>query len=407
VQRIPRLLLIFDGMGDRPIVELGDKTPLQAANLPVMDQLALEGQCGVADPVRSGTVATTVMGTLAILGYDPLRFSIARGLIEAIGCGMKIMPGDVAFRGNWATLDDEGMIVDRRAGRIREGTKELSSSLCGLKIDDVSLYVGSGTEHRVALVIRGSGLGDCLSGSDPGDHFLSGKKPRHPEVLKKNDKKSLRTAKYLHLFELAARKILATHPVNLERKSKRLLPANSILTREPGQVHAFPILKRPSGLGLSGICVTGDDTILGIAKVTGMDVCKTPEMTANLDTDLNKKFEITAKLLKQYGVVVLHVKGCDIAAHNRDAEKKKDFLEKIDAELGRFLGKWPGKLRLCITADHTTWSEEGVHTDDPVPVLLHGRGIRADSIKEFNEIQALKGQLGRFRMYKLWEKFFA
>ncbi|MDP7606484.1 MAG: phosphoglycerate mutase, partial [SAR324 cluster bacterium] len=282
MQRIPRLLLIFDGMGDRPIVELGDKTPLQAANLPVMDQLALEGQCGVADPVRSGTVATTVMGTLAILGYDPLRFSIARGLIEAIGCGMKIMPGDVAFRGNWATLDDEGMIVDRRAGRIREGTKELSSSLCGLKIDDVSLYVGSGTEHRVALVIRGSGLGDCLSGSDPGDNFLSGKKPRHPEVLKKNDKKSLRTAKYLHLFEVEARKILALHPVNLERKSKRLSPANAILTREPGQVYAFPKLKRPSGLGLSGICVTGDDTILGIAKVTGMDACKTPEMTANL-----------------------------------------------------------------------------------------------------------------------------
>ena len=189
MQRIPRLLLIFDGMGDRPIVELGEKTPLQAANLPVMDQLALEGQCGVADPVRSGTVATTVMGTLAILGYDPLRFSIARGLIEAIGCGMKIMPGDVAFRGNWATLDDEGMIVDRRAGRIREGTKELSSSLCGLKIDDVSLYVGSGTEHRVALVIRGFGLGDCLSGSDPGDNFLSGKKPRHPEELKKMTKK--------------------------------------------------------------------------------------------------------------------------------------------------------------------------------------------------------------------------
>jgi len=407
VQRIPRLLLIFDGMGDRPIFELGDKTPLQAANLPVMDQLALEGQCGVADPVRSGTVATTVMGTLAILGYDPLRFSIARGVIEAIGCGMKIIPGDIAFRGNWATLNDEGMIVDRRAGRIREGTKELSSSLCGLKIDDVSLYVGSGTEHRVALVIRGSGLGDCLSGSDPGDHFLSGKKPRHPEVLKKNDKKSLRTAKYLHLFELAARKILATHPVNLKRKSKRLLPANSILTREPGQVYAFPKLKRPSGLGLSGICVTGDVTILGIAKVTGMDVCKTPEMTSNLDTDLNNKFEITAKLLKQYSVVVLHVKGCDIAAHNKDAEKKKDFLEKIDTELGRFLGKWPGKLRLCITADHTTWSKEGVHTDDPVPVLLHGHGIRADSIKEFNEIQALKGQLGRFRMYKLWEKFFA
>ena len=407
MQRIPRLLLIIDGMGDRPIIELGGKTPLQAANLPVLDQLAKEGQCGIADPVKPGIVATTVLGTLAILGYDPLNNSVARGVVEALGCGMEIKPGDVAFRGNWATLDEKGIIVDRRAGRIREDTKELSASLCGVKIDDVCVNVGAGTEHRVAVVIRGAGLKDCISGSDPGDHFSSGIKPRHAVPLNKNDKKSLRTAKLLNLFELEARQILSTHPVNLERLSKQLLPANAILTREPGQVHAFPILKRPSGLGLSGICVTGDDTILGIAKVTGMDVCKTPEMNANLDTDLNKKFEITAKLLKQYGVVVLHVKGCDIAAHNRDAEKKKDFLEKIDAELGRFLGKWPGKLRLCITADHTTWSEEGVHTDDPVPVLLHGRGIRADSIKEFNEIQALKGQLGRFRMYKLWEKFFA
>ena len=185
MQNIPRLLLIIDGMGDRPNLELNDKTPLQAANLPVMDQLALEGQCGIADPVRSGTVATTVMGTLAILGYDPLKFSIARGVIEAIGCGVQMLPGDVAFRGNWATLDDDGMIVDRRAGRIRKGTKELSSSLSGLKIDDVSLFVSSGTEHRLALVLRGPGLGDRLSGSDPGDHILSCKKPRHPEVLKK------------------------------------------------------------------------------------------------------------------------------------------------------------------------------------------------------------------------------
>ena len=97
-------------------------------------------------------------------------------------------------------------------------------------------------------------------------------------------------------------------------------------------------------------------------------------------------FEITAKLLKQYGVVVMHIKGCDIAAHNKDAEKKKDFLERIDTELGRFLGKWPGKLRLCITADHMTWSKEGVHTDDPVLVLLHGRGIRPDSVRGFDEI---------------------
>ena len=147
MQRIPRLQLIIDGMGDRPIKELGGKTPLQAANLPVLDRLALEGQCGIANPVKPGIAATTVLGTLAILGYDPLKYSIARGVIEAYGCGFKIRPGDVAFRGNWATLDDQGKIVDRRAGRIREGTKELASCLSGLKIEDVTVDVGLSLIH--------------------------------------------------------------------------------------------------------------------------------------------------------------------------------------------------------------------------------------------------------------------
>ena len=407
MQRIPRLLLIIDGMGDRPIIELGGKTPLQAANLPVLDQLAKEGQCGIADPVKPGIVATTVLGTLAILGYDPLNNSVARGVVEALGCGMEIKPGDIAFRGNWATLDEKGIIVDRRAGRIREDTKELSASLCGVKIDDVCVNVGAGTEHRVAVVIRGAGLKDCISGSDPGEHVSSGIKPRHAVPLNKNDKKSLRTAKLLNLFELEARQILSTHPVNLERLSKQLLPANAILTREPGQVHIFPKIKRPSGYGLSGICVTGDNTISGIARVAGLNVCKTLEMTANLDTDLNHKFRLAGKLLKKFSVVVLHVKGCDIAAHNREAGKKKEFLEKIDSELGCFLGNWKGELRLSITTDHATWSKEGFHIDDPVPVLLYGRGVSADSVRGFDEYQVLEGQLGRFRMYKLWEKFFA
>ena len=100
-------------MGDRPIIELGNKTPLQAANLPVLDRLATEGQCGIADPVKRGIAATTVLGTLAILGYNPLKHSIARGVIEAHGCGIGITSGDIAFRGNWATLDDSGKIVDR------------------------------------------------------------------------------------------------------------------------------------------------------------------------------------------------------------------------------------------------------------------------------------------------------
>ena len=407
MQKIPRLLMIIDGMGDRLIDELGDKTPLQAANIPVLDRLAAEGQCGVADPVKRGIVATTVSGTLAILGYDPLKHSIARGVIEAHGCEMKIMPGDVAIRGNWATLDNHGKIIDRRAGRIREGTKDLASSLSNIKIEDVSVEVGVGTEHRIAVVLRGEGLQDSLFGSDPGDRYHPGIKPRLPVALNKQDEKSVRTAKILNLFEQEARKILAGHPKNLERASKGLLVANAILTREPGQVKVFPKIKRPSGFGLSGVCISGDDTISGISLVTGLNVCKTPSMTANLDTDLKQKFMFAGKMLSMYGVVVLHIKGCDIAAHNREAKKKKKFIEKIDAELGLFLKKWKGKLRIAVTADHATWSKEGIHVDDPVPVLLHGKGIPADSVEAFDEFQASEGSLGLFRLHKLWEKFFA
>ena len=407
MQRIPRLLIIIDGMGDRPIIELGDKTPLQAARLPVLDRLATEGQCGIADPVKRGIAATTVLGTLAILGYNPLKHPIARGVIEAHGSGIGIMPGDVAFRGNWATLDDTGKIIDRRAGRIRDGTKELASALSGIKIEDAFVEVGVGTEHRVAVVIRGNGLQEYLSGSDPGDHSRSGIKPRLPVAFKNNDENSVRTAKILNLFEQEAIKILKRHPVNLERISKGLFAANAILTREPGRVHTFPKIKRPSGFGLSGVCISGDDTLMGISRVIGLDVCKTPGMTANIDTDLKHKFTLAGKKLSNYGVVVLHIKGCDIAAHNREAVKKKDFLEKIDTELGFFLKKFKSKLRISVTADHATWSKEGVHVDDPVPVLIHGHGILADSVKCFDEVQAAKGNLGLFRLHKLWGKFFA
>ena len=160
-------------------------------------------------------------------------------------------------------------------------------------------------------------------------------------------------------------------------------------------------------MGLSGICITGDDTISGIARVTGLKVCKTKEMTANLDTNLTEKFKVAGNMLDKHGLVVLHIKGCDIAAHNKEPVKKKDLLQKIDSELGKFLKKRTEKLRLAITADHSTWSKEGTHIDDPVPVLLHGQGIKSDSVRGFDEHQVLKGKLGRFRMYQLWEKFFA
>ena len=406
MKRINRLLLIIDGLGDRPIIELDNKTPLQAAHLPVLDKLAREGQCGAAYPIDRGIVASTVSGTLAILGFDPQKYSIPRGIIEAIGCGMEIMPGDIAFRGNWGTIDSKGIILDRRAGRIREGTKELSSSINGLKIGNVKALVCPATEHRISIVLRGDGLDDRLKGSDPGDNFYRGIKPLIPQSLDKFDERSCRTANILNHFELKVRKILANHPVNLNRKSKNLLPANIVLSREPGKIDFFKKFKKPYRSDFSGIFITGDDTILGISRMLDLDVCITKNMTANLDTNLNEKFIIANKFLETHEIVMIHIKGCDIAAHNKDPKNKKQFLEKIDSELGKFLEKHNSILRIGVTADHSTHSGEGIHVDDPVPVLINGFGIKADSVKKFDETQVPFGKFGIFKLHKFWKCFF-
>ncbi len=141
--------------------------------------------------------------------------------------------------------------------------------------------------------MRGSGLQDCISESDLGDNCHSGTNSRLIKPINKNNPKCLRTGELLNIFELKVRKILAKHHVNLKRASKNLLPANSILTREPEQSHYFPKIKQPSGKLLSVICITGDDTISGIARLTGLKVLKTKDMTANLDTNLKEKFKVT------------------------------------------------------------------------------------------------------------------
>lgn len=406
MQKFPQLILIVDGIGDQPTIELGNKTPLQAANLPVLDKLAQDGQCGAAHPIERGRVASTVTGTLAILGFNPRKTLISRGIVEAIGSGIEIMPEDIAFRGNWGTINAEGGIIDRRAGRIREGTKKLCSSINGLKIENVDVLVYPATEHRLSIVLRGGGLNDQLRGSDPFENFFTGIKPCFPKPFVQQDKKSSRTAKILYLFEQKAKTILKNHPVNLDRSSKNLLPANIVLSREPGKIDFLPKLKLPNGSDFSGIFITGDDTIKGISKMLGLQVYTSKNMTANLDTDINEKFRLAKKFLKNHELVLIHIKGCDIAAHNKEPKSKKIFLEKIDLELGNFLKDFNSKLRIGVTADHSTSSKEGIHIDEPVPVLLSGCGVKPDKVKGFDEKKVSFGKFGTFKLYKFWKYFF-
>ncbi|MGB5551275.1 MAG: hypothetical protein WBO74_12335, partial [Thermoanaerobaculia bacterium] len=185
----PTLLVVIDGLADRSVRALGGRTPLQAAKTPTLDRLALEGQCGIADPVAPGVVPDTAAGNLALLGQSPQ--AMKRGPIEALGAGIPIQHGDIALRGNFATLDESGWVIDRRAGRIRDQAAELAAAVDRLPLPsgldrEVEVRVKAGTEHRLAIVLQGEGLSPGIQGSDPGEGAVPGP-PLVPQPLDPDD----------------------------------------------------------------------------------------------------------------------------------------------------------------------------------------------------------------------------
>ncbi len=403
----PALLLIIDGLADRPVRALGGRTPLQAAETPHLDRLAAAGQCGLADPIAPGVVGDTAAGCLALFGQSPA--AMKRGPIEALGAGIELRAGDIALRGNFATLDDSGRVIDRRAGRIREGTVELAQALDRMPLaqdgfDDIEVRVRAATEHRLAIVLRGEGLSSAVVGSDPGDGAPSGP-PLTPQPIDPADERGVFTARLLALFEQRARRLLARHPVNLDRQARNLAPANALLTRGAGRVHRLVQLE-VGGVPLQLTCISGDRTILGMARWLGAETLCDERMTANLDTDLSAKLTLASKALGRSDLVVVHVKGADIAAHDQRPELKAAFLEKVDKSLGEFLANSPRPLRIAVAGDHATLSESGQHGADPLPVLLWGEGIEADEVRSYDEFAAAAGALARFPLQMLVGRIF-
>jgi 2,3-bisphosphoglycerate-independent phosphoglycerate mutase len=405
----PTLLLIIDGMTDRPVRSLGGRTPLRAAKSPTLDRLAAEGQSGLADPVAPGVVADTAAGTLALFGQSPVAMS--RGPVEALGAGIELRASDVAIRGNLGTIDEHGTVVDRRAGRIREGSEDLAAALDRLPLSDdlghrVEVRVRGATEHRLAIVLRGKGLSSAIDGSDPGQGALPCP-PLTPTPRDPKDSAAVLTARALALFEQKARRVLARHKVNKRRRERGEPVANSVLTRGAGRVHRLVHLEE-SGIPLRICCVAGDRTVLGLAGWLGARTIRRAGMTGSLDTDLELKFRVVREALSDSDLAILHVKGADIAAHDQRPELKVDFLERVDKQLSKLIESYEGPLRIAVASDHATLSESGQHAADALPVLIWGDGIEADEVTTFDESSAAAGALQRFplqmfltRLYEL------
>jgi 2,3-bisphosphoglycerate-independent phosphoglycerate mutase len=404
----PTLVVFIDGMADNEIPALGGKTPLAAATKPTLDRLAREGSCGLTDSIAPGVVPDTAAGTLALFGQEPL--GLKRGPIEAAGAGIELLPSDIALRANLATLDADGKIVDRRAGRIRQESLILAKAIDELELPGVAgqieILVRPATEHRLAIVLRGSSLSDQIRGSDPGEAAPAGTLPLRPAALDPENDDSAFTAKVLEVFEMRAREILATHPVNIERVRQGLMPANAILTRGAGRLERLTPLE-VNGRRLSVTCIAGERTILGLASLVGAQTEQTETMTGSLDTDLNQKFAAAERALNDNQLVVVHVKGADIAAHDRKPEQKQRFIEKVDRALGGLLERRSGRpFRVVVASDHATLSDRGVHGDAPSPILIWGPGITADAVESFDEKSVARGALGRFVLRLLLRRLF-
>lgn len=387
------LLIIMDGLGDRPNPELNGMTPLESAETPNLDYLASNGMCGNVYPIAPGIRVGTDVGHLHIFGYDSSKVYSGRGPLEAYSAGIKLMPGDVAFRGNFATIDDDYTVIDRRAGRIRKGTKELANAINGLILSDgTQVFVKELTEHRVAIVLRGNELSDKISCTDPGT-AEEGSKLIVPSPLDETISAE-KTAKNLWEFTIRAYEILKDHPVNRQRHAEGLNIANVVITRGAGQEKYIQPIKEL--YNIKAACVAGDITVGGIAELVGMDYFSNDSFTGSFDTNLSGKVDLAVKLLneKNYDWVVMHVKATDLAGHDNLPIAKKDMIEKVDRAIGMVLQKIDlNKCYITVTADHSTPCEARDHTGDGVPTIIAGGDVRKDSVKSAGESQFMSGSL--------------
>lgn len=389
------LLIVADGMADRPVKELGWKTPLEVARKEALNKIAAMGVCGIMDPISPGIPPGSDTATLSILGYDPLKYYTGRGALEAIGWGLAVEKGDVCFRCNFATVNDDFTVLDRRAGRIStEEASKLAESLQKVRLSNGSIrFIFQNTiQHRATLILRGPHLSTAIGDSDP---YETGKKVLEVKPLDSSPEASF-TAKILNELLEKFHQVLKNHEVNKERIKRNLPPANMILCRGAGII---PNVRPLSEIyGIKSACIAVVSLIRGVCKVAGMDLLNVEGATGGLDTDYMAKAKVAVQALRENDLVVLHVKAADVASHDGAFHEKVKVIEKIDMMVSYILDNIDhDDVYITITADHTTSCLTKRHEGDPVPVAIMGPYVRRDDVSEYNERSCARGGLGRIR----------
>lgn len=360
------VMLVADGLGGLPM-QAGGLTELETARTPHLDALARRGILGASIPVLPGIAPGSGPGHLALFGYDPLEYVIGRGALEATGIGFELGPHDVAVRGNYCTLDAQGRITDRRAGRIAtEESAPLAVKLREVRIPGVEVFVEPVKEHRFVVVFRAAGLGGRVKDTDP---QATGVPPLDPAG---EDDASRRTAEVAREFVAQARKLLAGQP-----------KANGLTLRGFSARPSLPSYREVYGLRAAAIAVY--PMYKGLARLVGMEIVgKSQTLTEQLDT--------LERAWGDYDFFFLHYKYTDSTGEDGNFDAKVKRIEELDAAIPRIEALKPTVL--IVTGDHSTPSYLKSHSWHPVPTLLVSDCCRPDGSQEFSERESIRGGLG-------------
>jgi 2,3-bisphosphoglycerate-independent phosphoglycerate mutase len=362
------VLLVADGLGGLPL-EPGGKTELETAHTPNLDALAKKGVLGMSIPVLPGITPGSGPGHLGLFGYDPLKYVIGRGALEATGIGFDLGKNDVAVRGNYCTLDAQGNISDRRAGRIAsEDSAPLAKVLAQVKISSIEVFVEPVKEHRFVVVFRGEGLGGHVHDTDP---QTTGVPPLDPVAA---DAASGRTAEVAREFVHQARKLLAGQT-----------KANGLTLRGFAARPALPTYEEVYGLRAAAIAVY--PMYKGLARLVGMQ-------TVGKAETLSQQIDVLTENWQSYDFFFLHFKYTDSTGEDGAFQNKVKRIEELDAIIPRVTALNPTVL--IVTGDHSTPSLLKSHSWHPVPTLLFSSCCRSDDCQTFGEREAVHGGLGQF-----------
>jgi 2,3-bisphosphoglycerate-independent phosphoglycerate mutase len=369
------IFLIMDGLGGLPAPG-GDRTELEAAHTPNLDALAKKSVCGLLDPVGYGITPGSGPAHFALFGYDPVKNSIGRGMLEGAGIDFPMTEQDLLVRINFATVDHQGRVLDRRAGRI---DNETNQRICQKLQEHVRLegpveaVFASVREHRALLVLRGAGLREEIAETDPQQ---TGVPPLAPRAL---IPEAAPTAALIAELLGKAQRVLADE-----------VKANMLLLRGYACYRKYPSLA--TRFGLNALAIAGYPMYRGIARLLGMDIAPQPDSIA-------AQIEILRRDFAKYDFFFLHVKPTDSRGEDGDFEAKVKVIEEVDALAPQITALNPDVL--VVTADHSTPATLAAHSWHPVPVLLDAKTCRPDRVERFGERACIAGGLGRMPMVYL------